>query len=71
MCSNSGCKKMFEQVNYMKEHINTEHKQKSPANYSFHYWNIHAKNNFNFGPLSLEFWTQPRPWGRETGLSSL
>ena len=45
MCSNSGCKKMFEQVNDMKEHINTEHKQKSPAHYSFHYWYIHAKNN--------------------------
>ena len=45
MCSNSGCKQMCEQLNDMKEHINTEHKQKSPAHYSFHYWNIHAKNN--------------------------
>jgi hypothetical protein len=45
MCGNSGCKQMFEQISDMKEHINTEHKQKSPAQYSFHYWNIHAKNN--------------------------
>ena len=46
VCTNtSGCKQMFEQLCEMKEHINTEHKQKSPAHYSFCYWNIHAKNN--------------------------
>ena len=51
MCSNSGCKDMFEKLGDMKEHINTEHRQKSPAHYSFCYWNMHAKNKCENGLL--------------------
>ena len=42
MFSNSGCRECFEKL--MWEHINNEHRKKSPAHYSFCYWNIHAKD---------------------------
>ena len=45
MCSKSGYKEMFDKLSDMKEHINTEHRQKSPEHYSFCYLNFHAKNN--------------------------
>ena len=44
MCSNSGCRESFENLTDMKKHINNEHRKKSPAHFSFSYWNIHAKD---------------------------
>ena len=44
MCSNRGCRNTFENLTDVKEHINTEHRQNSPAHYQFSYWIIHTKD---------------------------
>ena len=44
MCSNSGCRESFPNLNEMKDHINTEHRKNSPAHYSFSYWIVDTKD---------------------------
>ena len=44
VCSNSHCKDTFDNLTAMKEHTNEEHRNGSPAHYSFSYFKCHSKD---------------------------
>ena len=44
MCSNSGCRETFQNLNDMKEHIRTKHRKNAPEHYSFSYWIVNSQD---------------------------
>ena len=62
VCCNSGCKKTFEKLPEMKNHIEEEHKKDSPAHYSFPYYIFNAKDKSE-KEISKQYLTiYPKDW---------
>ena len=62
MCSNSGCRKTFEEYARMKEHINGEHRKNSPVQYQFSYWIINSKDKREQEICKKHFTIYPKDW---------
>ena len=60
--NNAMCKQDNENLTDMKEHIDTEHRQNSPAQYQFSYWIIHTKDKSEKEIYKKNHTIYPKDW---------